>query len=136
LKIVEILEFVICIILFGVLAISYSSCEDKFLTVERRVIDSENKIPIYFNTYAEQDGLNTWRPVFTYYIYQIEEGEYDAFFHAYIMIEDSVIWSGVQPVLIEGGKKIWGEYIAVGANFAPELVVNSTPMAYVSVSYD
>tara|TARA_Y100001938_G_scaffold148380_1_gene231936 strand:- start:6138 stop:6485 length:348 start_codon:yes stop_codon:yes gene_type:complete len=112
------------------------SCEDKYLTIERRYIDSDNNVPIYFTATAEQDGVNTWRPVFTYYIYQMEEGEYDAYFHAYIMIEDSVIWSGVQPIKIEGGKKIWGEYIAVGANFQPELVVNSTPMAYVSVRYD
>jgi|TARA_R100000781_G_scaffold38833_1_gene27162 hypothetical protein len=131
----SIVEFFISVFFLGFVLCASLSCQDKYLTVERRVIDSENKIPIYFNTYAEQDGLNTWRPVFTYYIYQMEEGEYDAYFHAYIMIDDSVIWSGVQPVLIEGGKKIWGEYIAVGANFAPELVVNSTPMAYVSVSY-
>ena len=48
------------------------SCEDKFLTVERRIIDAENNIPIYFQASAEQDGIDTWRPVFTYYIYQIE----------------------------------------------------------------
>ena len=111
------------------------SCEDKFLTVERNYIDAESKIPIYFTASAEQDGLNTWRPVFTYYIYQMDEGEYDAYFHAYVMVNDSVIWSGVQPITIEGGKKIWGEFTAVGANFNPELVVDSTPMAYVSVQY-
>ena len=119
--------FILLLLLFG--------CDDKYMTIERRVVDSENKIPIYFNTYAEQDGTNTWRPVFTYYIYQIEEGVYDAYFHAYIMIGDSVIWTGIQPITIEGGKKIWGEYIAVGANFNPEYIVNSTPMAYVSVEY-
>ena len=111
------------------------SCQDKYMTIERRVVDAENNIPIYFQATAEQDGVNTWRPVFTYYIYQMEEGEYDAYFHAYIMIGDSIIWSGVQPILIEAGKKIWGEYVAVGANFNPNLVVNSTPMAYVSVEY-
>ena len=111
------------------------SCQDKYMTIERRVVDAENNIPIYFQATAEQDGVNTWRPVFTYYIYQMEEGAYDAYFHAYIMIGDSIIWSGVQPILIEGGKKIWGEYVAVGANFNPNLVVNSTPMAYVSVEY-
>ena len=110
-------------------------CEDKYLTVEKRVIDAENNIPIYFQATAEQDGLNSWKPVFTYYIYQMEEGEYDAYFHAYIMVDDSVIWSGIQPITIEGGKKIWGEYIATGANFSPELVANATPMAYVSVQY-
>ena len=135
-KPVEILEFVVCIILFATLAISVASCEDSYMTVERRVIDAENKIPIYFQATAEQDGFNTWRPVFSYYIYQMEEGMYDAYFHAYVMIEDSVVFSGVQPIQIVGGKKIWGEYIAVGANFSPELIVNSTPMAYVSVVHD
>jgi len=129
------IEFFISVFFLGFILCASLACQDKYLTVERRIVDADTKIPIYFNTYAEQDGLNTWRPVFTYYIYQMDEGEYDAFFHAYIMIDDSVIWSGIQPVVIEGGKKIWGEYIAVGANFAPELVVNSTPMAYVSVSY-
>ena len=135
-KAVEILEFVVCLILFAALAISVASCEDKYLTVERRIVDAENKIPIYFQATAEQDGFNTWRPVFSYYIYQIEEGMYDAYFHAYVMINDSVVFSGVQPIQIIGGKKIWGEYIAVGANFSPELIVNSTPMAYVSVVHD
>ena len=135
-KPVEIFEFVVCIILFATLAISVASCEDSYMTVERRVIDAENKIPIYFQATAEQDGFNTWRPVFSYYIYQMEEGMYDAYFHAYVMIEDSVVFSGVQPIQIVGGKKIWGEYIAVGANFSPELIVNSTPMAYVSVVHD
>ena len=135
-KAVEILECVVCLILFAALAISVASCEDKYLTVERRIVDAENKIPIYFQATAEQDGFNTWRPVFSYYIYQMEEGMYDAYFHAYVMINDSVVFSGVQPIQIIGGKKIWGEYIAVGANFSPELIVNSTPMAYVSVVHD
>ena len=135
-KAVEILEFVVCLILFAALAISVASCEDKYLTVERRIVDAENKIPIYFQATAEQDGFNSWRPVFSYYIYQMEEGMYDAYFHAYVMINDSVVFSGVQPIQIIGGKKIWGEYIAVGANFSPELIVNSTPMAYVSVVHD
>ena len=118
-----------------ILVLFMMGCEDKYLTIERRVVDAESKIPIYFNTYAEQDGSNTWRPVFTYYIYHMEEGQYDAYFHAYVMIEDSIIWSGVQPIKIEGGKKILGEFIGVGANFSPEYVANSTPMAYVSVEY-
>ena len=74
-KIVDVLEFIICIILFGVLAISYSSCEDRYLTVERRVVDTDSRIPIYFWAEAEQAGVNTWKPVFTYYIYSLEEGE-------------------------------------------------------------
>jgi len=117
------------------LVLALMSCEDKYLTVEKRLVSAENNIPIYFSTYAEQDGSNTWRPVFTYYIYQMEEGEYDAYFHAYVMVDDSVIWSGIQPITIEGGKKILGEYIGEGANFSPEYIANSTPMAYVSVEY-
>ena len=69
----SIVEFFISVLFLGFILCASLSCQDKYLTVERRVIDSENKIPIYFNTYAEQDGLNTWRPVFTYYIYQMEE---------------------------------------------------------------
>jgi len=136
LKTVEVLEFIICIILFGVLAISYSSCEDKFLTVERRVVDTDNRIPIYFWAEAEQAGVNTWKPVFTYYIYSLEEGEYDAYFHAYVVDDnDSVLWVGVKPIRIEGGKKIWGEYVSE-AEFSPYMMPNIIPMAYVSVSSD
>ena len=135
-KTVEVLEFIICIILFGVLAISYSSCEDKFLTVERRVVDTDNRIPIYFWAEAEQAGVNTWKPVFTYYIYSLEEGEYDAYFHAYVVDDnDSVLWVGVKPIGIEGGKKIWGEYVSE-AEFSPYMMPNIIPMAYVSVSSD
>jgi|TARA_R110000824_G_scaffold82802_2_gene207593 hypothetical protein len=134
-KVNEIIKILLYQVLFTLLALIILSCEDKYLTIENRVIDAENNIPIYFQATAEQDGLNTWRPVFTYYIYHMNEGVHDAYFHAYIMMNDSIIFSGVQPISIEGGKTIWGEYIAVGANFSPELIVNSTPMAYVSVSY-
>jgi hypothetical protein len=117
----------ILLILFG--------CDDKYMTIERRVVDAENKIPLYFQASAEQDGTDTWRPVFTYYIYQMEEGRYDAYFHAYCMLDDSVVWSGIQPIEIEGGKKIWGTYIGEGANFSPVWIAGITPMAYVSVEY-
>ena len=92
-KAVEVIEFVMCLVLFAALAIGIASCEDKYLTVERRVVDAENNIPIYF--YAEvinADQVNTWKPVFTYFIYQMDEGVYDAYFHAYCMLGDSVIW--------------------------------------------
>ena len=71
---IEVIEFVVCIVLFTVLIIGFTACEDAYMTVERRVVDAENNIPIYFQATAEQDGVNTWRPVFTYYIYQMEEG--------------------------------------------------------------
>ena len=111
------------------------SCGDDFMTVEHKIIDAENKVPIYFYADAQQaENTNSWRPVFTYYIYLMEEGEFDAYFHAYCMDGDSVIWSGIQPIRLEGGKKIWGEYVS-SANFAPQNIANVTPMAYVSVEY-
>ena len=61
-----------------------TSCSDDYMTIERNIIDAENNVPIYFYADAEQAGdTNSWRPVFTYYIYLMEEGEYDAYFHAY-----------------------------------------------------
>ena len=112
------------------------SCSDDYITVERNIIDAENKVPVYFYAEAEQaDGVNSWRPIFTYYVYLMDEGEYDAYFHAYCMDGDSVIWSGIQSIRLEGGKKIWGEYVS-SVNFSPENIENVTPMAYVSVSYE
>ncbi len=111
------------------------SCEDDYVTIERNIIDAETKVPIYFYATAEQSGLDTWRPVFTYLIYSLEEGEYDAYFHAYMIGEgDSVLWSGVQNIQIEGGKKVWGQYITT-AEFYPYMMPDIHPMAYVSVKY-
>ena len=87
----------------------FPSCSDSYMTVERNVIDAENKVPIYFYAEPEQSNdANTWRPVFTYFIYAMDEGVYDAYFHAYCMMEDSVIWSGIQSIEIEGKKKDMG----------------------------
>jgi len=111
-------------------------CSDDYMTIERNIIDSDSKFPVYFYAEPEQaNSANTWRPVFTYFVYSVDEGEYDAYFHAYCMLGDSVIWSGVHPIRIEGGKKVWGEYVG-DANFNPEWIVNVTPMAYVSVEYE
>ena len=130
----EIIEFSLILLAFCLIGMVFLSCDDSYMTVERRVIDTDNRIPIYFWAEAEQAGSNTWRPVFTYYIYSLEEGEYDAYFHAYCIDGDSIIWSGVQPISLEGGKKIWGEYVS-SANFSPQNIANVTPMAYVSVEY-
>ena len=124
------------LILCGLFICYTLSCGDHFMTVDHNIIDAENKVPIYFYADAEQaENTNSWRPVFTYYIYLMEEGEYDAYFHAYCMDGDSVIWSGIQPITIEGRKKIWGEYVS-NANFRPDNIANVTPMAYVSVEYE
>ena len=132
----EIIEFTLILLAFCLIGMVFLSCDDSYMTVERRVIDTDNRIPIYFWAEAEQAGSNTWRPVFTYYIYSLEDGEYDAYFHAYVVDNnDSVLWVGVQPIAIEGGKKIWGEYVSE-AEFSPYLMPDIIPMAYVSVSYE
>ena len=123
--------------MLSILFICYTwSCGDDFMTVERNIIDAETKIPVYFYATAEQSGQDTWRPVFTYLIYSLEEGEYDAYFHAYMVGSgDSVLWSGVQPIKIEGGKKVWGQYVT-SAEFYAYMMPDIHPMAYVSIEYD
>ena len=44
-----------------------------------------------------------------------------------------MVWRSAN--IFRGWKSLRGEYIGVGANFNPELVANSTPMAYVSIEY-
>ena len=118
------------------LILALFSCSDDYMIMEHRVINSDNKVPVYFFAEAEQAAnSNSWRPVFTYYVYLVDEGEYDAYFHAYCMDGDSIIWSGIQPIKLEGGKKVWGEYVS-DANFLPDNIANVTPMAYVSVEYE
>jgi hypothetical protein len=112
-----------------------TSCGDDYMTVERNIIDADNKVPMYFYAEAAQAGSNTWKPVFTYLIYSLEEGEYNAYFHAYMIdSSDSVLWSGVQSIQIEGGKKVWGQYVTT-AEFYPYMMPDMLPMAYVSVEY-
>ena len=118
------------------LILALFSCSDDYMIMERRIINADNKVPVYFFAEAEQAAnSNSWRPVFTYYVYLVDEGEYDAYFHAYCMDGDSIIWSGIQPIKLEGGKKVWGEYVS-DANFLPDNIANVTPMAYVSVEYE
>ena len=134
----DLLELLIVFLFFSFIGLTFIRCEDKYLTVERNIIDSSNKIPVYFTATAEQGSIqNHWSPVFRYYIYSLEqnEGRSDAYFHAYVLMGDSVIFSGVQAITLDNGKTIYGEYKAVDANFNPDLIANSTPMAYVSVEY-
>ena len=124
------------LVLSGLFIYCAWSCGDDYMTVERRIIDADNKVPMYFYAEAEQAGNNTWKPVFTYLIYSLEEGEYDAYFHAYMVdSSDSVLWSGVQPIKIEGGKRVWGQYIT-DAEFYPYMIQEMLPMAYASVEYE
>ena len=87
------------------LILALSSCSDDYMSIENRIVDADSKVPMYFYAEAEQAGIDTWRPVFTYLIYSLEEGDDDAYFHAY-MVNDSasVLWSGIKHIEVEGGK--------------------------------
>ena len=126
--------------LLSILFTLYSwSCSDDYITYETRIIDAQNKVPVYFwcDARPNYDYENTWYPEFTYYVYQLEEGEYDAYFHAYLITDDSVTWSGTTEIVLENGKKILGHYSGINTAFIPgDLLQNTTPMAYVSIEYD
>ena len=118
------------------LILALTSCGDDYMSIENRIIDADSKVPMYFYAEAEQAGVNTWRPVFTYLIYSLEEGEYDAYFHAYMVSDsDSILWSGIQHINVEGGKRVWGQYVT-DAELHPYMITNILPMAYVSVQYE
>ena len=51
-------EFIICIAFFIFLTISYMGCEDKYLTVERRIVDAESKIKKRGRNIANK--INKW----------------------------------------------------------------------------
>ena len=81
-------------------------CSDKYVTYENRIINSETKVPMYFyaNAMPNYDAGDTWYPEFVYYVYQLEEGEYDAYFHAYLVTDDSISWAGTTVIELEYGK--------------------------------
>ena len=122
------------------LMLMLSGCSDKYVTYENRIIDAAgSSVPMYFyaNAMPNYDSANTWYPDFIYYIYQIEEGEYDAYFHAYLITDDSISWAGTTEITMEHGKKIQGYYSAVNTVWLPpEYLERTTPMAYVSVEYE
>jgi len=123
-------KLILIMILFG--------CGDDYVTYENRIIDAQNKVPIYFHCDAKSnyDLANTWYPEFTYYVYHLEEGEYDAYFHAYLITDDSVSWSGTKEIFLGNGKKILGYYSGINTAWLPgEYLSKTTPMAYVSVEY-
>jgi hypothetical protein len=126
--------------LLSILFTLYSwSCSDDYITYETRIIDAQNKVPVYFwcDARPNYDYENTWYPEFTYYVYQLEEGEYDAYFHAYLITDDSVTWSGTTEIVLENGKKVLGHYSGINTAYIPgDWLQNTTPMAYVSIEYD
>jgi len=95
---------------FGIFLL-FLSCSDTVLEVEQRIIDSQEPVPFFFGTQVEQ-GYNPdrWTPVYYYYIYQVEEGEYDAYFHCYLINDDTVMFEGIQKVYPTEGEVVYGEY--------------------------
>jgi len=109
------------------------SCSDTIVEVERNYINAEESIPFFFGAEAEQGySENRWTPVYYYYIYQIEEGEYDAYFHCYLMNGDSVLYSGMTKVYPEYGKTVYGEF-KPQVDFPSFGMVNVIPMAMIKV---
>ena len=122
-----------------ILIVMALGCGDDYVTYENCIIDAQNKVPLYFwcDAMPNYDVGNTWYPEFTYYIYHLEEGEYDAYFHDYLITDDSVSWSGTEEIFLEGGKKILGHYSGINTAYIPsEYLENTLPMAYVSVRYE
>ena len=126
-------------LILGGLLICYAwSCGDDFMTVERRIIAADNKVPMYFYAEAEQAGSNTWKPVFTYLIYSLEEGEYDAYFHAYMVNNnDSILWSGIGnhsggvfcPQIVTALDKAESPYNSPSLGVTDELQISSQAVA-------
>jgi len=132
-------NFIVGVLLAVTFTVFMLSCSDDYVTYETRIIDAQNKVPLYFwcDAMPNYDSANTWYPEFTYYVYQLEEGEYDAYFHAYLITDDSVSWSGTKEIFLDSGKKILGHYSGINTAFIPgELLGRTTPMAYVSIEYD
>ena len=73
--------------------------------------DSQKLMPFYFGTQVEAVNVNgNWSPIFYYYIYQTEPGEYESYFHAYLVWRDEIIYSGKQRVYTKYGETIYGEF--------------------------
>ena len=89
----------------------FLSCSDTVFEFEQQVVDSQEPVPFYFGAQVEQGySSNTWTPVYYYYIYQVEEGEYDAYFHCYLINDDTVMFEGIQKVYPSEGVVVYGEY--------------------------
>ena len=90
-------------------------------------------MPFFFGAEAEQGySENRWAPVYYYYIYQVEEGEYDAYFYCYLMNDDSVIYSGMTKVYPVYGKTVYGEFKPL-VDFSVHGMANVIPMARIKV---
>ena len=114
------------------------SCSDNYLVHETRIIDSDQVMPLAFYCYAEQgQEYDTWAPVYNYRILRVEPNEFtdaEIYFHAYITLNDSVLYEGVHNVLHSVEKLVYGEF-RQNVNFPPHYAHQVTPLAMISVEY-
>ena len=95
--------------------------------------DSQKLMPFYFGTDAEAVNVNgNWSPVFFYYIYQSEPGDYESYFNAYLVWRDEIIYSGKQRVYTQYGKVTYGEFLPK-EEFTPDGKHDLIPMANLTV---
>ena len=96
--------------------------------------DSQKLMPFYFGADAEAVNVNgNWSPVFFYYIYQSEPGDYESYFNAYLVWRDKIIYSGKQRVYTQYGKVVYGEF-SPEEEFSPYGKQDLIPMANITVS--
>ena len=95
--------------------------------------DKLELMPFYFGAQVETSNDSvSWSPVFFYYIYQPDPGEYESYFHAYLVWHDEIIYSGKQRVYTKYGKVVYGEFKAED-EFPPDDMHDVIPMAKVTV---
>ena len=68
-----------------------------FKKKNNKIADKLELMPFYFGAQVESPNVNgDWSPLYYYYIYQTEPGDYEAYFHAYLVWRDEIIYSGNQ----------------------------------------
>ena len=95
--------------------------------------DSQKLMPFYFGTQVEAVNVNgNWSPIFFYYIYHSEPGDYESYFNAYLVWRDEIIYSGKQRVYTQYGKVVYGEFLPK-EEFTPDGKEDLIPMANITV---
>ena len=96
--------------------------------------DSQKLMPFFFGTQVESPNVNgNWSPLYYYYIYQTEPGDYESYFNAYLVWRDKIIYSGKQRVYTKYGKVVYGEF-SPEEEFSPDGKEDLIPMANITVS--
>ena len=95
--------------------------------------DKLELMPFYFGAQVETSNDSvSWSPVFYYYIYQTEPGDYETYFNVYLVLSDKIIYRGKQRVYTIYGKSIYGEF-SPEEEFSPDNKDDLIPMANITV---